>query len=364
MTLDALRDSVTGVLQSIRKDSAMDYDYWCRLSNEELGRRDIAEMNIECAVGLPGSEDLDIPALCQLLDEWAEIVARATQRAMQRRRSSDEYRDLSPNQFRMLVLTSVLSGHLGVKYDLDAMKGDFDASDSRRLFIHGLLTGHGGTCVSMPVLYAAIGRRLGFPIKLVLVPQHMLCRWSSDSETFNIEATSPGLNCPPDEHYLAWPKPISPEEQAATRWWLRDLRPREELAYFLAHRGFCWLEHLQTHLAVEALFHAVRLQPPPALHHEDWCLASILHHALVEARARRREVAGVTIVRLPEPKHDWERHLRPRAEAELQQLLMNRGKQLASQREPEGWIENARRFADHDPHIAHVLRSKTCTTRE
>jgi regulator of sirC expression with transglutaminase-like and TPR domain len=342
----------------------MDYANWCALSDDELARRDIAEVNLVAAVGLPGTESLDVPSLLHQLDEWAEIVARATQRAMQRRRPSDEYQDLSPNQFRMLVLTSVLSGHLGVKYDLDAMVGDFDGSDSRRLFIHGLLTGHGGTCVSMPVLYAAIGRRLGYPIKLVLVPNHMLCRWSGDSETFNIEATSPGLNCPPDEHYLTWPKPISPEKQAATRWWLRDLSPREELAYFLAHRGFCWLEYLQTGLAVEAFYYAVRLEPPPPLSYEDWCLASILHHALVEARARPREMSGVTIVRLPEPKHDWERHLRPRAEAELQRLLMNQGKRLAREREPESWLANARRFADYDQHIGHVLRSNSCTTRE
>lgn len=35
-------------------------------------------------------------------------------------------------------------------------------------FIHGLLmVGHGGTCVTMPVLYAAIGKWLGFAIEWV-----------------------------------------------------------------------------------------------------------------------------------------------------------------------------------------------------
>lgn len=264
----------------------------------------------------------------------------------------------------MLVLMSVLAGHLGVKFDPQAMAGDFDASDSRRLFLPGLLAGHGGTCVSMPVLVAALGRRLDYPIKLVLAPNHMFCRWRSDRETFNIEATSPGYNSPPDDHYLSWPRRICPKQHAATGWWLRDLTPREELAYFLAHRGFCFLEYLQTDLAVEALYHAVRLQPPPPLHYEDWCIASILHQALVESRARPREVAGVTIVRFPEPKHDWERHLRPRAEAELQRIVMNQGQRLAREQQPESWVAHARRFADYDPHIAHVLRSMACTTRK
>ncbi len=342
----------------------MNYAKWCALSDQELARRDIAEVNLACAVGLPGSEELDIAACCRQLDDWAKIALRATQRAMKRRRCSDRYGDLSHSQFRMLVLTSVLVQTLGIKFDLEAMEGDFDASDSRRLFVHGLLAGHGGTCVSMPVLLAAIGRRLDYPIKLVLAPNHMFCRWTSDSETFNIEATSPGFNSPSDEHYLTWPKRISPDQQSETGWWLRDLSPREELAYFLAHRGFCWLEHFQSHLAVEAHFHAVRLQPPPPLHLEDWFISSLLHRALVEARARPREIPGVTIVRMPEPTQDWERQLRPRAEAELQRLVMNQGKRLARERAPQSWTTNAQRFSEYDPNIARVLRSFECTTHE
>ncbi len=37
-------------------------------------------------------------------------------------------------------------------------------ADSKDVFIHGLLTGkHYGTCASLPFLYVAIGRRLGYP---------------------------------------------------------------------------------------------------------------------------------------------------------------------------------------------------------
>jgi hypothetical protein len=47
----------------------VDYERWCAQSEEELGKQDIAAVSLECAVGLPGSEGLDIPACLERLDE-------------------------------------------------------------------------------------------------------------------------------------------------------------------------------------------------------------------------------------------------------------------------------------------------------
>jgi hypothetical protein len=81
-----------------------------------------------------------------------------------------------------------------VKYNFAFIEGDYDATDSRNLFIHGLLGGHGGSCVTMPVLYAAIGRRLRYPIKLVGAKQHTFCRWDDGAgERFNIEGNVAGI---------------------------------------------------------------------------------------------------------------------------------------------------------------------------
>ncbi len=66
----------------------------------------------------------------------------------------------------MLVLVMVLQRNLGVRATIIRFNaGPYDATDSRNLFLHGLLTGHGGTCVTMPVLYTAIGRRLGYLVE-------------------------------------------------------------------------------------------------------------------------------------------------------------------------------------------------------
>ena len=50
------------------------------LSPTELAALDIAEVNLECATDLPGSENLDVPAALSKLDEWAEAIRLATAR--------------------------------------------------------------------------------------------------------------------------------------------------------------------------------------------------------------------------------------------------------------------------------------------
>src|SRR5262245_33641980 len=130
----------------------MDYESWCACSNEDLAARDIAEVNLACAEGLPGAEDLDVPSSLQTLDHWAELVERATKKALRRRINQGIDSDLPLAQFKMLVLVTVLQRDLRLRYNQAFMEGAYDGSDSRNLFVHGLLTGHGGTCVTMPVL--------------------------------------------------------------------------------------------------------------------------------------------------------------------------------------------------------------------
>ncbi len=110
----------------------------------------------------------------------------------------------------------------------------------------------------MPVLYAAIGRRLGYPIKLAFAKEHVFCRWDEPGERFNIEATSPGFSMRPDSYYLKWPFPITSDEIASHRY-LVSLTPREELACFLIERGNCLRDRLKWHKAVEAFYWAAQL---------------------------------------------------------------------------------------------------------
>jgi hypothetical protein len=175
-----------------------------RQSDEELARADIAAMNLACAEGLPDAGGMD-PGLCFCkLDYWSRRVGQETTRLLPRfRRRRSDY-DNSEAYFRILCMVTVLQRDLGVRYNPAKIPVEvpLDTADS---FIHGVIQGDGGTCASLPVVYVAVGRRLGYPLKLVEAKAgnvwHLFARWEDGKERFNIEATSKGLHCEPDDYY-------------------------------------------------------------------------------------------------------------------------------------------------------------------
>ncbi len=122
----------------------------------------------------------------------------------------------------------------------------------------------------MPVLYAAVGRRLGYPIKLVSTfterAGHRFARWDDPGgECFNIEATSEGLMIPPDEHYQELlPKEVSPEI-AADAEYLQSRTPVMDLADFITARGLRWLEKERYREAIDSYVWGHVLRPTKEL---------------------------------------------------------------------------------------------------
>jgi regulator of sirC expression with transglutaminase-like and TPR domain len=149
----------------------------------------------------------------------------------------------------MLCLVTVLQQDFGVSYSPNRAKpseGTIEPNetffaDSRDIFLHGLLgPRRTGTCASLPVLYVAVGRRLGYPLKLVAAKNHLFVRWENERERLNIEATTQGLTTFDDEYYRGWPFPMTPEEERTERY-LTSLSPAEELSVFLSLRTQCLL---------------------------------------------------------------------------------------------------------------------------
>lgn len=144
----------------------------------------------------------------------------------------------------MAVLCSTLQRECGVKYNPERKVNPGDARDSRDRFIHGITHGNGGTCASQPVLYAAIGRRLGCLLRLVQGARHLFLRWDESEsnsvlyrDVFNIEATSPeGFVSPPDEYCRHFPF-RHPDPHVDPKQYLRSLNFEEELAIFLCVRS-------------------------------------------------------------------------------------------------------------------------------
>ncbi len=119
----------------------------------------------------------------------------------------------------------------------------------------------------MPVIYVAVGRRLGYPLKLVEARGHLFFRWDDPQgeqrgvpERFNIEGTGLGISTYPDAFYENWPEPWSDAERTGD-WYLKSLSPVAELAAFLATRGECLADNGRTVEAIQAYQWACGLVP-------------------------------------------------------------------------------------------------------
>lgn len=237
---------------------------------------DAIELNLLCAEGLPGAESIDIPACQRVADEMARHVQRETERHLYRFRDKPEEFQHSQGYFRMLVLITVLQQDCGVFYKTELNDKDDRTffSNPEHLFVHGVLQRRGGTCASLPVVYLAIARRLGYPVRLVMIPNHLLVRWiGPNGGRVNVEGSSNGFISHPDEYYLTWPRAITVAE-AEKYHFGKSMTLQEEFATFLRQRGTCleanerfapaakayaWAAYLdpRTPLALDALKHVL-----------------------------------------------------------------------------------------------------------
>jgi hypothetical protein len=264
-----------------------------------LAKSDIGLMNLLCAQGLRGAENLNIADACAKLDDIARRVEFETKRHLYRfKEKPSDYND-SEGYFRMLVLSTVLQEDLGIHYNPDRIteSGVFAGnerffSDAADVFIHGLIGDRrSGTCSSLPVFYVAIGRRLGYPLKLVSAKNHLFVRWEDERQRFNIEATGVGFNSFADGYYKTWPLAMS-EAEIKDYGYLKSLTPSEELAAFTSLRAHCQMVMGRTAESVASHATALRLAPESLLYRQ------ILARAQAEASQRAQPVLAQSGVEL------------------------------------------------------------------
>ena len=233
-----------------------------------LQKIDVARMNLLCAQGLPGADGFDLEVSLVELDEMAARVRSETELHFYRFQRSPAEFEQSEGFFRMLMLAVVLAEDFGVRYApskigtaADARRDDGFFADAQDVFLQGVVgPRRQGTCSSLPVLQLAVGRRLGYPLKLVTTKGHLFVRWEDTRERFNIEAAGKGVNRFADDYYRHWPLPITPAEEIAEGY-LKSLTAPEELAVFLSVRGMCLREAGKLRDAAEAFATAARLAP-------------------------------------------------------------------------------------------------------
>ena len=267
------------------------------LSPSELEYCDIARMNLLCAEGLPGAENLNIDESLALLDQWALHVKTETARNFHYFRENQAYYYNSENFYKMLIMAVVLYEDYDVRYNPKWIESpaafrpdDHFAADSRDILIHGMLgPSHMGTCSSMPVLYVALGHRLGYPVKLTATKAHLFLRWDGPTENFDMDATGKGLNKYDDEHYKQWPFPVT-DHEIKENGYLKSMTPAEELSVFLTIRAMCLREAGRMKDAIAAHAAALRLAP-------DW-----RNNKLLLADAEQQFAGGSTTPSAPVSK--------------------------------------------------------------
>jgi len=204
------------------------------LDDSELNSLGTATLNLRCAMALEPRLAIDVDFCSAVLDRWAGAVADGIKRMIAIFRRSPERFSHSFSRFRAMALVTVLQRDLGIGYSPHLRSAPVEAFTLRDIFIHGVIETRHGTCASLPVIYAAVARRLGFPIRLVRSRAHCFARWDEGNagDRFNIECTSRGFVSQPDEHYLQWAGNSSETEIRSWRY-LVSMTAREELADFL-----------------------------------------------------------------------------------------------------------------------------------
>ncbi len=216
----------------------------------EFGRKDLAVLSLLCAPKLPGSEQLDIPKCLARLDQLTAVVKATIHRNLYRFPNDPEYSHCEP-MWRMANLVTLVKRDFGVAYNpnvRDRLLANVHAplADSRDMFIHGLLDDdqkrRWGTCASIPVLVAAVARRLGYPVGLAVAGRHIYAKWEGGGYCFNIEASNPkGMVVHSDEDYGSKITEIVSGERSSG-YYLRTLYPAEEFALFLTVRVECLID--------------------------------------------------------------------------------------------------------------------------
>lgn len=124
----------------------------------------------------------DVPGNLKEIDRWVVLVKSRTPSGLSRKRQMD-------------VLISTLykpgpwNGNTPFSYDLSDPMG----SNRKNKLLSTYLATRKGNCVSMPILVAILGQRLGLHTTLATAPEHLLVKFVDDEDRWiNVEATAGG----------------------------------------------------------------------------------------------------------------------------------------------------------------------------
>jgi tetratricopeptide (TPR) repeat protein len=230
------------------------------LANENLDG--LYANSIEHILRLPAEQvDLGTAALI-ISEQWSDTVpGRKHQTQLDDMayaiRAKLKEKNLRTNYKAIAVINEYLFEDLGFK----AIK---EATNPDDLFLHTVLDERRGYCLSLSVLYLAIGERLGLPLHGVVVPGHFFVRYDDGRTRFNIETTSKGGSAD-DKHYMdKFKVPLDRDSI-----YMANLDKIQTLGCFFNNLGNSYSEIGDIEMAVKALERAVQINPLLAESHTN-----------------------------------------------------------------------------------------------
>lgn len=221
------------------------------LSDAELEKIDVLELNLAVAREVKGAEKIDYNRYSLIVEGWTEQFSRWLVSAEYEFHKTPYKWENDIDFFRLGMLAQFLDQVIGIAYNeeqkyLKAIRyknlGD--------LFLHGLIDTKRGTCGTMSTLHVTIGRRLGWPVSLACIDSHFVCRYNDGKKVYNFETTNTGhggFSVGTDTEYIEKEKlaPMSTSSGSD----LRSLSAREMLGAFIALRGRYYNDTNQVELA-------------------------------------------------------------------------------------------------------------------
>ena len=284
-------------------------DALLKIPFKDLHKVDLARMNILCASGLPGGPTANIERYITTLDYWAFFIGLETQNRLPQYQANPKEQQHFDNvaKYKMAMIDAVLKQDIGLTYNLELADYDLPANvffaNSQDIFIHGLMIDDRkplGTCSNMPVLYAAIARRLGYPVKLVEAKNHLFIRWEDTQYRINFEVSNSGaMIFRSDEEYKEKPIKMT-DEDIKRRGLLISFEPQRELAEFLSMRGICAKETGYFTIARKAYYHASLLAPEYQPIQNAFNEALALEHEQIRQDATK--IVSNFSLEMPDPK--------------------------------------------------------------
>ena len=227
------------------------------------GKSGVQAYSIERALSLP-EDQIDIGTAALLLSrQWSSESSVQKYRLKLDAMATEILKRLDRKNIRQSDsrAVAVINEYL---YDEIGFRSLETADNPEDLFLHNVIDTRRGYCLSLSMLYLAIGERIGLPLYGVVVPGHFFVRYDDGKVRFNIETTSMGRSAP-DSHYVEKFKPPDDENTL----YMKNLTKRQSLGCFFNNLGNSYCAVGEIDNAQIELERAVAINPTLAEAHTN-----------------------------------------------------------------------------------------------